>query len=225
MTTKQPLKNIQGNSVIKNLLLIILAGILLVFLTLFLLNIYTRHGQNVIVPNLHGLQVEEAKTILKSKGLHAEVVDSIYKRDAIPGAIIDQTPKPNNKVKEGRAIYVTIYARNPQKIAIPELVDYSSRQAIALLNSLGFTDLAIEEVPSQYNGLVMAIEYRGKTLTPNEEIPAGSQLKLVVGSGMLTDSLRVDREYIIIPGETRSSDSIKANKQKEQSNTIDESFF
>lgn len=225
MTTKQSLKNIFENSIIKNLLLIILAGILLIFLTLFLLSVYTRHGQNVIVPKLHGLQVPEAKTILKSKGLHAEVVDSIYKRGAIPGAIIDQTPKPDNKVKEGRAIYVTIYAKSPQKVAIPALVDYSSRQAIALLNSLGFTDLAIEEVPAQYSGLVMAVEYKGKILIPNEEVPSGSALKLVVGSGMLTDSLNVDREYIVIPGESRTNDSTRANKPKEQKNKIDESFF
>jgi len=35
-------------------------------------------------------------------------VDSIYQRNAVPGAIIDQTPKAGNKVKQGRSIYITI---------------------------------------------------------------------------------------------------------------------
>lgn len=221
MGQKQSKKSIFGNSIIKNLLLIGLVSVVLLILTLLLLNVYTRHGQNVVVPKLEGLQIEEANIILKSKGLHAEIVDSIYQRDAVPGSIIDQTPKPNNKVKEGRAIYITIYSKDPQQVAIPGLVDYSTRQATALLNSLGFTELAIEEVPSEYVGLVMAVEYRGRVLMPEEKIPAGSPLKLVVGSGTPVDSLRVNREYIVPPGQIIQNDSERQPEEK----SMDESFF
>ncbi len=221
MNKKKSQKKILGNSIIKNLLAIIVAGIVLVFLALFLLQLYTRHGQNVIVPSLEGLQISEARAILKSKGLRTEVIDSIYNREAVPGSVIDQTPKANNKVKEGRAIYVTIYSVAPQQIAVPGLVDYSVRQAMALLNSIGFTQLSVEEVPSEYSGLVMAVEYRGKTLQPDEQIPAGSPLKLVVGSGVLADSLKVNREYIVPPSQVIQSDETIPV----QEGAIDESFF
>lgn len=221
MNKKKSQKKILGNSIIKNLLAIIVAGIVLVFLALFLLQLYTRHGQNVIVPGLEGLQISEARAILKSKGLRTEVIDSIYNREAVPGSVIDQTPKANNKVKEGRAIYVTIYSVAPQQIAVPGLVDYSVRQAMALLNSIGFTQLSVEEVPSEYSGLVMAVEYRGKTLQPDEQIPAGSPLKLVVGSGVLADSLKVNREYIVPPSQVIQSDETIPV----QEGAIDESFF
>ncbi len=221
MNKKKSQKKILGNSIIKNLLAIIVAGIVLVFLALFLLQLYTRHGQNVIVPSLEGLQISEARAILKSKGLRTEVIDSIYNREAVPGSVIDQTPKANNKVKEGRAIYVTIYSVAPQQIAVPGLVDYSVRQAMALLNSIGFTQLSVEEVPSEYSGLVMAVEYRGKTLQPDEQIPAGSPLKLVVGSGGLADSLKVNREYIVPPSQVIQSDETIPV----QEGAIDESFF
>ena len=201
--------------------MIIACGVLLVVLALLLLNVYTRHGQNVVVPALESLQIEEANTILKAKGLHAEIVDSIYQRDAVPGAIIDQTPKAGNKVKEGRAIYLTIYSKSPQMIAIPELTDYSTRQAAALLNSMGFTQLSIQEVPAEYSGLVVAVEYRGKRLAPEEKIPAGSPLTLVVTSGVLADSLRIDNEYIVPPERINNSNSI----QSRGDGAIDDSFF
>ncbi len=209
------------NSIFKNLLMIIASGIVLIALALLLLNMYTRHGHNVIVPALENLQIDEAKTILKAKGIHAEVVDSIYQREAVPGAIIDQRPKAGNKVKEGRAIYLTIYARNPQLIAVPELTDYSTRQATALLNSMGFSQISIQEVAAEYSGLVVAVEYRGKRLAADEKIPAGSPITLVVTSGILTDSTRIDNEYIVPPDvENNANDAQQGN-----GGAIDDSFF
>ena len=219
MSKKQTEKTIFGNHILKNLLIIIACGALFILLTLLLLNVYTRHGQNVVIPTLEGLQVKEANTILHAKGLHAEIVDSIYRRDAVPGAIIDQTPKAGNKVKEGRSIYITIYSRIPQQISVPGLVDYSTRQAVALLNSLGFKQLTMEEISAEYSGLVMAVKYRGKTLAPEEKIPAGSPLTLVVTSGILADSLNVGNEYIVAPGADNGNDSVQ------QGGAIDDSFF
>ncbi len=216
---KQTGKTIFGNKILKNLLIIIGCGILLILLALLFLGVYTRHGQNVAVPVLEGLQVNEANTILHAQGLKAEVVDSIYRRDAVPGAILDQTPKAGNKVKEGRSIYITIYSRTPQQVSVPGLVDYSTRQASALLNSLGFTQLSTEEIPAEYAGLVVAVKYRGKTLTPDEKVPAGSPLTLVVTSGVLADSLNVDDEYIVAPG------TPDTNNPLPQKGAIDDSFF
>lgn len=224
MSTKPTSKKFPGNDILLNIIAIGAVTILLLVLTLFVLNVYTRHGQNVVVPQLQGFQEEEAEIILKSKGLDIQVVDSIYKKDAVPGSIIDQMPKPNNKVKEGRDIYVTIYARNPQQVSVPGLVDFSARQAIALLNSIGFTQIAIEKIPAQYNGLVISVEYRGKKLIPDEQIPAGSPLKLVVGSVMSEDSLSINREIVVSPGVSGTIPDSSRNVPVKPSN-MDESFF
>ncbi len=221
MSNKQTKRPIFGNSIIKNLVMIIISGTILVALTLLFLHVYTRHGQNVVVPKLEGLQINEANTILNAKGLHVEIVDSIYNRDAVPGAILDQTPKANNRVKEGRSIFVTVYSKSPQLIAVPELIDYSTRQAIALLNSMGFDQLSIQEVPSEYSGLVINVEYHGRALAPEEKIPAGSQLTLLVGSSHLADSLGIDNEIIIAPGEIRELNS----NQSGENGQFDDSFF
>jgi beta-lactam-binding protein with PASTA domain len=231
MNAKHPSKRFFENSIIKNLLLIVVVSAVLLILTLFFLKLYTRHDQNVSVPKLAGLQVEEANAILKSKGLHIEIIDSIYQKDAVPGAIIEQVPEENSKVKKGRAIYVSVYAKTPQQVTMPELVDYSLRQAQALLVSMGFTQLSIEEVPSEYSGLVLGVEYRGRRLMPNEKVPMGSPLKLIVGNGQLTDSLGMNSEYFMSPDQVSARDSgdIKIENRsvsKQQKNTnIDESFF
>ncbi|SFU27017.1 PASTA domain-containing protein [Petrimonas sp.] len=224
MSAKPTAKKNRSNSIFFNLVAICVVAILLLLVTNLFLNIYTRHGQNVVVPQLQGFQEEEAAAILRSKGLHIRVVDSIYKKDAVPGSIIEQTPKPNNKVKEGREIYVTIYSRNPQQVSVPGLVDFSSRQAIALLNSIGFTQIAIEEVPAQYSGLVISVEYRGRKLLPDEQIPAGSPLKLVVGSGMAKDSLNMSGEIVVPPANGEAVTGSTQNKPAQPSR-MDESFF
>ncbi|MDD2298387.1 MAG: PASTA domain-containing protein [Fermentimonas sp.] len=221
MSKKKVDTPIFGNSILKNISVMVITGIILVVIVLLLLNLYTRHGQNVVVPRLEGLQIEEANIILKAKGLHAEIVDSVYLRDAVPGAILDQTPKSDNKVKEGRSIYVTVYSKNPQQIAVPGLVDYSTRQAVALLNSLGFTQLSIEEVASEYSGLVMAVEYHGRALLPDEKIPAGSPLNLKVSSSELADSLGVNDEIIIAPGRLNNN----SENQSSGEGGFDDSFF
>ncbi len=222
-SNKKP-KQIFGNKIFLNIALIIGSGIVLIALVLLSLRLYTRHGHNIVVPDLQGLQIEEAKSLLRSKGLKAEIVDSIFKIDAVPGAVLEQIPKASNKVKEGRAIYLTIYSQSPQQIAVPELVDYSERQARALLNSLGFDQIETVETPSEYSGLVISVEYKGRRLLAEEKIPAGSPIRLIVGSNTIYDSLSLDNEYVVSPDVPQNSPEKTSNREVEQSN-IDESFF
>lgn len=68
------------------------------------------------VPKLAGLQVEEANAILKSKGLHIEIIDSIYQKDAVPGAIIEQVPEENSKVKKVGLFMFLCMRRHPSRL-------------------------------------------------------------------------------------------------------------
>jgi beta-lactam-binding protein with PASTA domain len=219
-------KNPIRNSIIKNILLIIATGIALLIITLVLLNIYTRYNKSVDVPQVKGLQLKEAKVLLKSQGLKFAVVDSLYDKDAVPGAIIEQVPSANSRTKSGREVFLTIYSTNPPELAVPGLVDYSHRQAEALLTSMGFDQLTILEVPSEYKGLVKAVEYRGKALKPEEKIPAGSPLTIIVGSGILSDSLEAEREFIVPSSQIKNEQSNQNRENKSQgTQTVDESFF
>lgn len=223
---KAPIKNPLRNSITKNILLIIATGIILLMATLVLLHIYTRLNKSVDVPHLKGLQLKEATVLLKSKGLNYVIVDSLYERDAIPGAIIEQVPIAGSRTKSGREVFLTIYSINPPQLAVPGLVDFSYRQAEALLISMGFEQLTIQEVPSEYKGLVKAVEYRGRKLQPEEKIPAGSPLTLIVGSGLQPDSLYMDRDYMLSPNDENDNESgEKREPSSKKSPIVDESFF
>jgi beta-lactam-binding protein with PASTA domain len=185
MEMKLSFMKIISNKYVKHLLLISLVFILVVAGVLMWLNVYTKHSQSVTVPPLKGLQIDEAAAILQSAGLSYEVVDSIFERRSIPGAVLEQVPKENSKVKEGRLIYLIVQAKTEQLVALPDLTDYSQRQAEALLNALGFTNIWIEEVPSEYRGLVQSVEYKGVHVYAGRKVPKGSLLRIKVGDGSL----------------------------------------
>ncbi len=223
---KAPSKNSLRTSITKNILAIAATGIALVIITLVLLHIYTRQNKSVDVPQVKGLQLKEASVLLKARGLNLVVIDSLYNRDGIPGAIIEQVPVANSRTKSGREVFLTIYSTNPPELAVPGLVDYSYRQAEALLISMGFEQLTIQEVPSEYKGLVKAVEYRGRKLQPEEKIPSGSPLTLIIGSGLQPDSLSIDNENMYMPNEETSLEpGQKGRTNSHKSPVVDESFF
>ena len=130
----------------------------------------------------------------------------------------------NNIIKTTRSIYITIHSYNPQQISIPDLVDYSSRQALSLLNSIGFTDVRIVEMPAQYSGLVLSLEYKGRKLLADEGVPLGHPLTLVVGKSIDQDSLDFNQENLILPSDiNRGNDNLEGSRSSNSS--MDDSFF
>lgn len=194
------------NIYVKNVLMMIGAFAGLVVIVLFLLNFYTKHNESITVPTVKGLQVQDAAGILESSDLRYEISDSIFQAEGAPGSIIEQIPKEQSKVKKGRTVFLVIKAKGVQLVSVPELKDYSRRQAEAQLASLGFNKVTIQEVSAAYKGLVISISYRGKQLTPNQKIPKGSPLVMTVGAG----------------GDISEGDSIS---EQSDSQDIEKSFF
>jgi beta-lactam-binding protein with PASTA domain len=192
---KNILLRIISNTYVKNILLMVVILVLLVVITLFGLKKYTKHDEFVIVPDVKGLQEEEAAGILKSNTLSYEISDSIFLAEGKPGAIIEQIPKEDLKVKKGRTVFLIVQAKEQQMIKIPSLQDYSQRQAEAQLNALGFNKITITEAPSRYKGIVLSIEYKGRKIEADQKVPKGAPLKMIIGSGggeSETDSVPTD---------------------------------
>ncbi|NDW17470.1 PASTA domain-containing protein [Dysgonomonas sp. 216] len=194
-------KKIIGNIYVKNLLIMVILLTVIIAGVLIWLNAYTKHNESVTVPVLKGLQVEEVAAILNSSNLNYEVVDSIYEKRGVPGSVLEQVPKENSKVKEDRTIYLIVQAKSEQLVKMPNLEDLSQRQAVALLNALGFTKIHIKEVPSEYRDLVMGAEFKGRPLVAGQEIPKGSVLNLKVGAGGLESSDENDSDSIHVDSE------------------------
>jgi len=162
--------------------MIVLTG-LLIFLVLQGIDVYTQHGKSVLVPNLKGMNEEEAQMMLENRGLNCIVVDSGYDKNKPSGCILEQNPSDGQHVKKGRTIYLTINSLTMPMQTIPDVADNSSvRQATAKLISAGFQLTANESIPGQLDW-VYGIKYNGRQLMLGEKVPTGATLTLVVGNG------------------------------------------
>ncbi|MDR2120544.1 MAG: PASTA domain-containing protein [Tannerella sp.] len=160
---------------------------ILTAIVLQLLSAYTKHNQAVIVPDVKGMQIEEAAVFFANNGLRYQIIDSIYSKGVTPGAIVEVLPAVGGKVKNGRIISVTLNAKGEQHAEIPDVVDLSYRQAYALIQAQGFTFIETKYVPGRHRDLAIKVESNGRTLKPGELIPVSAVLVLNVSDGLPGD--------------------------------------
>lgn len=183
------IKSVFGNVWLKNIIAIIIVTALLVVLLFWWLNVYTKHGDSVVVPDVKGVTIEEAVPFLKSKGLRYEIVDSIYAKNKTPGVICEQIPQANMKVKPNRIIFLTINSFSSRQIELPDVRDLSLRQAETILQNAGFVT-SVELVKSEFKDLVLRVKKGDAVVYPGSKFLDGTRLTLEVGDG--ADSLNPD---------------------------------
>jgi len=166
---------------ILNLLLAVVLVFLLLFITMGRLKKYTHHNDSYSVPQFAGLTLEEAEVQAEKGLVRVQIVDSVYSKFDEPGTIVDQVPKAGKKVKEGRLIYLTVNAMEPEKIKLPRLTDISFRQAQVLLDNNGLTIDSITYEPSEYNDLVLRVIQNSEEVKEGDELVKGSSVVLVIG--------------------------------------------
>lgn len=165
---------------------IILALLVTLFLAFFFLYLpfTTNHGQTITVPDVTRLSVDEMRNILDDRDLRYEVSDCTFVVNAQPLTVIQQYPRPNAKVKEGRKIYVTITKRLAPMVAMPKLVDMIDRSAVLMLRSLGLEEGEKTYRPDVAKNAVLRQLYNGKEITPGTPVPKGARIDLEIGDGL-----------------------------------------
>lgn len=156
--------------------------ILLALFGMLFLKIYTDHGESVVIPDLKGRNSTEAAAILDRIDLRFEIQDSVYSVETAPGTVLDQFPKPGQKVKQNRTVYITLCAVSQEMIPMPQLTDISYRQATNLIESAGLIAGKIEYEPSEFPDLVLEQKVNGRIVREGEMVPKGSVVDLVLGA-------------------------------------------
>ena len=176
----------------KNIGIAFVVSMLLLLVTILMLNRLTRHGEQIEVPDLIGLNEEEARVFLTQKGIVPDIIDSVQIRDYKPCEIVEQNPAPHTFVKKNRHIYLTVNARQKRMLPVPDLKDVSFRQAKAMLESVGFEVSGVVYVPSEFPGLVQNVRYENVAVDAGTRLPDGARVELVVGqSGDSNDLVAV----------------------------------
>ena len=173
------------NWIVRNLLAALVVVVLLIVGAIIFLNVVTKHNQELIVPDLSNLTLEEARAVAEQEQMRIDVTDSVFVRRMKRGAVYRQNPVPGSKVKSGRRIALTINAVNAKEITMPDLVGYSTRQAKVELLSRGLVlgkllyvqDMATNNVLRQLQG--------NREIEPGVMVESGTVIDLVVGLNSL----------------------------------------
>lgn len=166
-----------------NLLAMALVVVALAFAVKFGLELYTRHGKEVIVPKLVNMAGKDASLILEENNLVMEITDSGYNKRLPAGCILTQSPAPGMKVKPGHIIYVTVNSPSSPTFAIPDIIDNSSyREAEAKLRAMGFKLLPAKRIVGERDWLY-GIICRGRRLSTGDRVSIETPLTLLIGNG------------------------------------------
>lgn len=168
------------------LLNLILALLLVVGSIVFFfnsLNWITSHGKEIQVPELVNKKLPQVIKELEDKNFTV-VVDSTYKSYIDPLVILQQEPEAGNMVKIGRTIFLVVNRVEAPKMAMPDLVNKSFRNAVLILKSYRFVVGDTFYRPDIAAGAVLEQLFKGKKIAPGTMVPFGSKIDLVVGEGL-----------------------------------------
>lgn len=160
------------------------------------LDLYTRHGEKIAIPDVKHKSFADAEHILEKAGLEVVVSDSGYVKSLPPDCILEQTPAAGTIVKSGHVVYLVINSDTPM-LTLPDIIDNSSyRSARAKLISMGFK---VGE-PMYVNGerdWVYGVMCNGKSLSNGQKVSVDDILIIQVGDGMrdANDSVVLDDSY------------------------------
>ena len=165
----------------RNIALIIGANVLLFLVVIFVLKIYTRHDEAILIPDLKGKSDAEARAILEDMGLEMVVTDSLFLPEAAPGTVRDQNPKAGSAVKGGRIIFISIFKKTPPMVPINVKEGDHVQIASLRLSNKGIK-FQVQYAPNNSMiGVVMKIEHNGRELKFGELLEHGQTVVLTVG--------------------------------------------
>lgn len=172
---------------------IILSAILILFFGFFFVYLpwSTNHGEAILVPELKGLTLAEAKDALNDADLDYEVSDSQFVAGLKPLSIISNYPKSGAYVKSNRKIFLTVAAVSAPLVKLPNIIGRSSLSAQNQLLSSGLQFGGEEKVPALEENTILKVKLGNRELMPGDEIPKGSKIVFVVGDGYADQKIDV----------------------------------
>lgn len=184
-------KFITHRSFFVNLIVAILLGILLIWGTIQLLGMFTKHGEYLTVPSVIGMATPDAINFLEEKGFEVQIQDSIFMEDEKRGVVLKQLPDSNSTVKINRTVYLTVNRFTLPLVDMPTLEGKTLSYSLELLkrSHLVLGDTIFK--PHFMRGSVLEQTFKGQRIEPGSKIPWGSAIDLLVGAGLTAEKMKV----------------------------------
>lgn len=175
-----------------NMALALLFFVLIIWGVQAWLKATTNHGEQIIVPELYRLTLDEAESLLNDRGLNYKVIDSAEFNPKIPlGAVMEQYPKAGNAVKSERQILLTINPFTVRKIEVPNIIDKTLRRAVYDLESKGFEIGELIYKPDIAKDVILGMLHEEQEIQPGEKFIKGTTIDLIIGSGLGNERIPV----------------------------------
>lgn len=180
------MKFLLSKSFFVNIGLILIATMVAVFLVFQWLGSYTNHGEYITLNDFNGLSLVQTVEILEDKSLNYVVIDTnTYKKNLPHHSVISQDPKPMDKVKEGRTVYLYISTNKAPMVEIPYLKgNYSKDAGIMRLQNLKFKIGDIIFKPSDSEGDILGLMIDSVEIKEGQQAPEGTEIQIIVGGGL-----------------------------------------
>jgi len=130
-----------------NLVLGALAMLAVAMMSAFITMRLAIHGREVKVPNIAGLNLQDANRKANAVGLRLNVENRFYSADTPAGNILAQSPAPGTTVRRAWAVRVT-ESLGPQQVSIPNVVGQSERTASINIRRLSLDPGTIASIPA-----------------------------------------------------------------------------
>ena len=157
------------------------------------LDVYTHHGEAILVPDLRKKDIGEAEKLLTHLGMEMMVSDTGYVKTLPPDCVLEQNLEPGERVKSGHVIYLVINSSKTPTLSLPDIVDNSSlREAMAKLVSMGFKLGQPKLVPGEKDW-VYDVLVNGKSVAAGDKVSVEDALVIVAGNGRIgeDDSMNI----------------------------------
>jgi beta-lactam-binding protein with PASTA domain len=179
------MKSLFSRIFVKQLLYAVLVFIILAFLLFWWLKMTTNHGQEIAVPDLSKMTLDQVEDVLDEADLRFEIMDSANYNPEYPRySVIEQVPKGGHLVKEDRKIYLALNPSGYVKINIPKVLGRTLRQAQPTLLAVGFKIGNITKRP-HISDQVLEMQHKGSKVKPGDKIQKTSVIDIVIGDGSL----------------------------------------
>ncbi|SFG05967.1 PASTA domain-containing protein [Prevotella sp. KH2C16] len=215
MKASEFVRKIMSGYLWANLAAMALVVILLGLGVRFGIDLYTHHGEEIVVPDIRHKAFSDASSVLEDVGLKVVVKDTGYVKTLPPDCILEQAPAAGEKVKSGRIVYVTINSPHTPTLTLPDVIDNSSlREAMAKLTSMGFK-LGPPEYIAGEKDWVYGITVKGRHVVAGDRISVEETLVIQVGNGLRDAADSVDYIDPVYPEEMEEAEEGEVDEFEE----------
>lgn len=180
------MKNLLGKPLIKKLLIALGVLIILILLVDNIFLPWYVSSSEAVVPDVVGLNEDEAITMIEDAGFDALIADTSYGVNLAEGKIFLQKPEAGKVVKEGRTIYLFL-SGGVQNVYVPLLKGKNLIDAKFALERIGLKLGEVEEIASNYpKSMIFDQQFAEGTI-----LKKGETVKVYVSAGRIEGTIVV----------------------------------